>query len=58
MERYSRKNGVSLNYYCDPDIELWCFEFDMENIISNLISNSMASFDRETGKILEKRRFH
>ena len=49
------KNGVSLNYYCDPDIELWCFEFDMENIISNLISNSMASFDRETGKILEKK---
>lgn len=49
------KNGVSLKYNCDADIELWCFEFDMENIISNLISNSMASFDRETGKILEKK---
>lgn len=49
------KNGVRLQYNCDADIELWCFEFDMENIISNLISNSMASFDRETGKILEKK---
>ena len=40
---------------CDPDIVFTCFEFDVENIISNLISNSMASFDRETGEVLEKK---
>lgn len=50
-----KKNGVRLDYTCDNDIEFWCFEFDIENIISNLISNSMASFDREMEKILEKK---
>lgn len=49
------KNGVRLIYSCDEDIEFWCFEFDIENIISNLISNSMASFDRETETALDKK---
>lgn len=49
------KNGTTLIYECDSDIELWCFEFDIENIISNLIANSLASFDREMDSKLEKR---
>lgn len=49
------KNQVTLYYRCDDDIYFWCFEFDIENIISNLISNSLASFDRETQCVLEKR---
>ena len=49
------KNQVTLHYRCDDDIYFWCFEFDIENIISNLISNSLASFDRETQSVLEKR---
>lgn len=49
------KSATSLIYECDPDIELWCFEFDIENIISNLIANSLASFDREMDRKLEKR---
>lgn len=49
------KNGVTLHYSCDDNIEFWCFEFDIENIISNLISNSMVSFERETETVLEKK---
>ena len=49
-----RKN-ISLVYQCDADIEFKCFEFDIENIISNLISNSVKSFDREMEAVLEKR---
>lgn len=49
------KSSTNLIYECDPDIELWCFEFDIENIISNLIANSLISFDREMDKKLEKR---
>ncbi|MBD5480427.1 MAG: sensor histidine kinase [Lachnospiraceae bacterium] len=50
-----RKNRVILHYSCEDNIEFWCFEFDIENIISNLISNSMVSFDREMETVLEKR---
>lgn len=50
------KNGVTLDYFCEENIEFRCFEFDIENIISNLISNSMVSFDREMEAILEKRK--
>lgn len=50
-----KKNGIELIYDCEEDIEFWCFEFDIENIISNLISNSMASFDREMETILPKK---
>lgn len=49
------KNHVILDFYCDDNIEFWCFEFDIENIISNLISNSLASFDREMDSVLEKK---
>ena len=49
------KSGTVFIYKCDPDIELWCFEFDIENIISNLIANSLVSFDREMDRKLEKR---
>lgn len=49
-----RKN-ISLLYQCDEDIEFRCFEFDIENIISNLLSNSVKSFDREMEALLEKR---
>lgn len=50
-----KKNDVQLQTICDEDIEFWCFGFDIENIISNLISNSLAAFDREMNAILEKR---
>lgn len=30
-------------------------QFDIENIVSNLISNSLASFDRENGSVLVKK---
>lgn len=49
------RTGVSLIFECDEDIEFRCFEFDIENIISNLFSNSLKSFDREMDSILEKR---
>lgn len=49
------KNHIDLLHSCDKDIEFLCFEFDIENIISNLISNSMASFDREGQTVLEKK---
>lgn len=49
------KNRVKLIYDCEENIEFWCFEFDIENIISNLFSNSMASFDREMEAVLEKK---
>lgn len=48
-------NYVDLHYYCDPDIDFWCFEFDVENIISNLISNSLSSFEREMNAVLKKK---
>lgn len=49
------KNDVRLYFECDDDILFMCFEFDVENIISNLISNSLAAFDREMDALLEKR---
>ncbi len=49
------KNHVDMFFSCDGDIELKCFEFDVENIISNLIANSLASFERENCEILEKK---
>lgn len=50
------KNDVELLLTCDDDIEFYCFEFDIENIISNLISNSLTSFDREMEAVLEERK--
>ena len=44
---------IIFDQQCDEQIEFWCFEFDIENIISNLISNSLNSFDREMDAVLE-----
>lgn len=52
------KNDVRLHFECDDDVLFMCFEFDIENIISNLISNSLAAFDREMDTILEKREIY
>ena len=52
------KNQITVHYSCDNNINFWCFEFDIENIISNLISNSLAAFDRETRSVLEKKEIY
>ena len=52
------RNGVKLIFSCDEDILFRCFAFDIENIISNLISNSLASFDREGERALEKKEIY
>lgn len=49
------RNGVKLLTVCDEDIYFKCFAFDIENIISNLISNSLVSFDREGDSVLAKK---
>lgn len=48
------RQNVILNYQCDEELAFRCFAFDIENIISNLITNSLASFERETGELLDK----
>lgn len=53
-----KRNGVNLIFSCDEDIIFRCFAFDIENIISNLISNSLASFDREGERALEKKEIY
>ena len=52
------RNGVKLIFSCDEDIIFRCFAFDIENIISNLISNSLASFDREGERALVKKEIY
>ena len=52
------RNGVKLTAFCEKDIIFKCFAFDIENIISNLISNSLASFDRESESVLGKKEIH
>lgn len=52
------RNGVKLKTSCDEDIDFKCFAFDIENIISNLISNSLASFDRESETVLERKEIY
>lgn len=52
------RNGVKLIFSCDEDIIFRCFAFDIENIISNLISNSLASFDKEGERALEKKEIY
>ena len=49
------KDDIKLNMECDDNISFKCFPFDIENVISNLISNSLASFERETEKVLDKK---
>lgn len=50
-----KRSHVELHYSCEKNIEFRCFEFDIENIISNLISNSLASFNREEEAVLEQK---
>lgn len=50
-----KREEVDFYWTCESDIELRCFEFDIENIISNLISNSLYSFDREAETVLKKK---
>lgn len=52
------KSDVILFFSCDEGIEFFCFEFDVENILSNLLSNSLNSFERERESFLEKREIH
>lgn len=54
-EKILNRNGINLSVKCDEDILFRCFPFDIENVISNLISNSITSFERETEKILERK---
>ena len=49
------RNDVQLIFACDEDILFRCFAFDVENIISNFISNSLASFEREKEEVLDKK---
>lgn len=50
-----KRDGIELNWTCD-EINFKCFPFDIENVISNLISNSIASFERETDKVLDSKK--
>lgn len=52
------KNGAKLFADCDKNIIFKCFAFDIENVISNLISNSLYSFDRENENSLEKKEIY
>ncbi|MEG0214526.1 MAG: ATP-binding protein, partial [Hungatella sp.] len=53
------KQGITLTDTYEPfqdnAIEFRCYAFDVENVISNLISNSLYSFDREQEEKLEKK---
>ena len=41
---------------CEPGLRLRCFVLDLENIFSNLFSNSVASFERESEIPLNEKR--
>lgn len=46
-KRILKKSRIELEVICQPNLNLRCFAFDLENIFSNLISNSVSSFERE-----------
>lgn len=50
------KDAVELQIACDENIRFKCFAFDIENVISNLISNSLFSFDRENDSVLDEKK--
>lgn len=52
------KDGIVLSLECEDDILFKCFPFDIENVVSNLISNSLASFEREADGMLEKKEIY
>lgn len=51
-----KKSGVELVFDCEPGLRLRCFVLDLENIFSNLFSNSVASFERESEIPLNEKR--
>lgn len=53
-----QRNDVRLIPNCDDNINFKCFIFDIENIISNLISNSLFSFDKENDQVLAKKEIY
>lgn len=50
-----KKYGAELKFVCEPGISLRCFPFDLENIFSNLISNSVSSFERQSEVPLDEK---
>lgn len=50
-----KRDGIQLEVWCEEGIIFKCFPFDIENVISNLISNSLFSFERETEQILNEK---
>ncbi|MCI8364352.1 MAG: GHKL domain-containing protein [Eubacterium sp.] len=54
-EEILERNDVRLVFSCDADILFRCFAFDIENVISNLISNSLVSFERENDEVLNEK---
>lgn len=53
-EKILSRQNISLHYQCDSNLFFKCFPFDLQNIINNLITNSLASFERDTGNLLDK----
>lgn len=51
-----RKSGVTLEFHCTSQLTLRCFMMDIENILNNLISNSVTSFERESEIPLSEKR--
>lgn len=51
-----RKSGATLEFRCDSQLTLRCFMMDIENILNNLISNSVTSFERESEIPLSEKR--
>ena len=49
------RSGVQMIALCEEDIWFKCFAFDIENVISNFISNSLVSFDRENDEVLDEK---
>lgn len=43
-----RKCSAELEFICEPQLKIRCFAMDLENIFSNLISNSISSFERDS----------
>ena len=52
------KYGAEFEFICEPAIYLRCFPFDLENIFSNLISNSISSFERPSEVPLEEKKIY
>lgn len=51
-----KKCGAELEFICDPQLKLRCFVLDLENIFSNLISNSVTSFERDCDIPLDEKK--